>query len=86
MNKTQRRVLDEAARKAQSFVDASNGDDEATCGSFRSLGVEPFTDEQRRAVRIYIESWVLEPLQLLQQSLDGDRSFTTQQLLESYAR
>ena len=78
-----------ALASAESFVAAAQGDTSARCAIFRKGGVfggNEFTDEQKRVLRLYIDSWVVEPLAAAVASIDGDRSFANEQHLDSIKR
>lgn len=85
LKKNAEAAIREAAAKVDAFVAASRGD-ESRCAAFRSapgMGVEAFTEAQKQAVRIYVESWIQEPLQAALASIDGKSDFSNELYLDS---
>lgn len=79
-------ALNDAVVKLRAFLDAS-ADMHSTCATFDTrpgMGVEPFTYEQKRAVRIYLETWVASPLEAVVAALNGNRSFGVETTLDGY--
>lgn len=74
-------AIREALKKTEALLAASE-DKESTCAVFNSPFNEPFTEEQKRQVRIYVESWIAEPLRAAMASVDGDRSYSNERLLD----
>lgn len=77
------RTLKFAQKKLDSFIDASRGEDSG-CASFR--GMEPFTEEQKRAIRVYVDTWIKEPLDCAIKAIEGDRSYANEEDLTSWSR
>lgn len=75
----------EALTKLDSFLGASQGED-TSCAVFGPdrIGVEPFTEAQRQAIRLYLDSWVRHPLATGLASLEGDRGWDTERDLLAY--
>lgn len=83
LKKNAEAAIREAATKLDSFLAAAEGK-QASCATFRpGIGVEPFTEEQRRAIRIYLDSWVREPLQAALASIEGRSDFSNERYLDS---
>jgi hypothetical protein len=82
------RTLKYAEAKLENFLAASKGEP-STCASFNAgsnFGMEPFSEEQKRAIRIYLETWVQEPLICAIKAIEGDRSFVNETDLEMWSR
>jgi hypothetical protein len=73
-----------AAEKLDAFLAASRGE-ESRCAVFTNPSVEEFTEEQRRAVRIYVESWIKEPLDAALAIMEGTADFETEAIARSHA-
>ena len=74
-------ALREALKKVDALIAAAHGD-ESTCAVFDSHNGE-FTERQKDAVRLYVDSWIREPLAAALRGIEGDRSFNNESLLES---
>lgn len=86
MRKTERACIGEALKKIDALIAATNGDD-SSCVVFSTRpgwGVEPFTEAQKKAIRIYVESWIREPLSAALAGLDGHRGWENERTLEAY--
>ena len=85
MRKVERAVLADVSAKLDQFLAASRGEP-SRCASFESrpgFGVEPFTEAQRTAIRVYVESWIDEPLKAALDAIDGERGWTNESYLQS---
>lgn len=79
-------ALKESLAKCDALIEASLGND-SSCAVFRDgfPFVTDWTDEHKRAVRLYVDSWIRDPLALAIKSIEGDRSFNTECALDSIA-
>ena len=58
------KAVDEALAKVEALIANSKGED-SSCRVFDSMMLdEKFTERQREAVRLYVQSWIEHPLQL----------------------
>lgn len=79
-----------ALKFAQARLDAilaGTRDEPTTCGTFKTsagIGCEPFTENQKRQIRIYLDSWVSEPLNAVVSALEGARDWETENYLDSF--
>lgn len=79
-------ALRESLAKLEAFLGASIEPGSTTCASFGPHTFVPeFTEEQRRQVRIYLESWVAEPLRAALTSILGDRTWANECYLREVA-
>lgn len=87
MRQIERATLDYVALKLDDFLGAAR-DEITPCAVFRgsAVGYQPFSEEQKRAIRIYVDSWIREPLQAVLNGLDGDRSYGNDEHLRSCQR
>lgn len=80
INKKQLAGLKEASAKLESFIGASIDPGSTSCGTFGDHSVG-FTAEQRRQVRIYLESWVQPALDAVLASVQGESDYEQERLL-----
>lgn len=86
INQKQLAGLKEAAAKLDAFLGASIEPGSTSCSTF-GLGPEPmpgwveFSEEQRRQVRIYLESWVQPALDAVLASVQGESDYEQERLL-----
>jgi hypothetical protein len=81
-------ALKVALSKVDAMIDASNGEP-SLCATFderAGMGVEPFTVEQKRHIRVYLDSWIREPLAAAIAGIEGERRFANDQVIDSHAR
>ena len=80
-------ALRESLAKLEAFLGASIEPGSTTCASFGPHTFVPeFTEEQRQQVRIYLESWVAEPLRAALASILGDRTWANECYLREVGR
>jgi hypothetical protein len=87
MRKREKRALAFALQKTDALIAASLGD-ESTCAVFKPMAghTEPFTERQMQAVRLYVDSWIREPLAAAIAGLNGERDWENERYLESFDR
>lgn len=73
-------ALKNSAVKLDALIAASRGD-ESSCAVFGSHNGN-WTDEQKRAVRVYVETWIGLPLKAAIAGIDGDRSVQNDSILD----
>lgn len=79
-------ALREALAKLEAMIGASIEPGSTSCASFGPNTLVPeFSEEQRRHVRIYLESWVAEPLRAALGAILGDRSWGNESYLREVA-
>lgn len=80
-------AIKEAMRKLESFLDAAKGN-KTSCAVFDGPNIfnEAYTDRQKEQIIMYVESWIAEPLRLALKGIEGDRTFTNDDMLRSWSR
>jgi hypothetical protein len=81
-------ALREALAKVESLLGASREPGSTSCAIFGPdrIGVEEFTVEQRRAIRLYVESWIEAPLSAAIDALEGARNWENEHYLDTIDR
>jgi hypothetical protein len=72
-------ALREALKRTDALIAAAN-DERSTCAVFDPHG--EFTEEQKRAVRLYVDSWIREPLAAALAGIEGERDWSTESYLD----
>lgn len=83
LRKNEEATLRYALSKVNHLIDAANGKP-SPCSVFDGSYGE-FTDEQRRIIAAYVSTWIREPLEAVENGIDGDRTFANDSALAQWA-
>lgn len=71
--------------RVESLLAATRGE-ESNCSIFTNTYGGEFTDEQKRLIRMYVDTWIADPLRAVVKALDGTAEWQDKIVIEDFAR